>query len=125
MTIASIDDVVEQGIHNAISGVGHLGECVQSRAGVLATHCRRTIVVIGLIAFGFLFRLELLLTIAIALFALGTVSFCIKRAIKAWHVHTAHPNLPITQASADGRNTTADAGPTRGTGPCLDNIAFR
>lgn len=106
MTVTSIDDAVEQGIHNVISGMDHLARCIQSGSGTLAMHCRRATAVIALIAFGFLFRLEFLLVIAIAPLALGAVSFCIKRAIKVWQEHRADSNLPLARTRANGRGTT-------------------
>lgn len=125
MTVTSIDDVVEQGIHDVISGMSHLARCIHSRAGALAMHCRRIITVIAFIAFGFLFRVEFLLAIAIAPLAVGAISLCAGRAIKVQQVHPVPSNLPATQAIANGRNTMADAGPARGTAPGLHNIVFR
>lgn len=125
MTVTSIDDVVEQGVRNVISGMGHLGRCVQSRAGALAVHCRRTGAVIALIAFGFLFRVELLLVIAIAPLAVWAIFLCAKRAIKIRQVNSTPSNLSTTKAIASGRNTMADAGIDRTTAPDLHNIVFR
>jgi hypothetical protein len=101
MTVTSIDDIVELGIHNVISGMDHLARCIQSRAGAVAMHCRRATAVIALIAFGFLFRLEFLLVIAITPLVIGAVSFSIKRAIKVWQDHRADSNRPLAQASTD------------------------
>lgn len=112
MTVTSLDDVVEQGIHNVILGMGHLARCIQSRVSVVAMHCRRTIAVVALIAFGFFFRLEFLLVIAIAPLAVRAISLCAKRAVKVRQVHPAPTN-------------EADARLTHETVPGLHNIVFR
>lgn len=92
MTVTSIDDVVEQGIHDVISGMSHLARCIHARAGTLAMHCRRIITIIAFIAFGFLFRVEFLLAIAIAPLAVGAISLCARRAITVRLVHPAPSN---------------------------------
>lgn len=105
MRVASIDDIVEQEIHNAISGMARLAGYIRSQPGVVAMRCRRTSAVIALIAFGFLFRLEFLLGMAIAPLAVWAVASCIKRAVKVGRTHSAHADLPIAQTSVNGRGT--------------------
>lgn len=102
MSISSIDDIVEQGIRNVISAMGHLARHIQSRGSVIASHLRSILGVIALVTVGFLFRPQLILAIAITSFVLGVVPLWIERRIReAKGGHAAQAGMSIAQAELD------------------------